>query len=280
MTRNQIMYQELQQTIRRDAVNAEIGRGTLRETIRHNLATEGETASHNRVVEAQAYRQLEINAIQAEAQRYNAETNRLNYQVNLYNAETNRYNAETNRLNYQVNLYNAETNRLNYGVNLMNAESNRISANAAATGAAAAMRQAAVAERNAATNEYLAKVAYLNYSMEHSYKASMVDIQRQNANTQAKRAETELYRARTSAAVDMTNAATQRMNAQTNQKLASIKNKEWLVNTFNIASQNQLREAQIDELKMKSITGWIDWGSGFIKDIWNGVTSLTDSIFN
>lgn len=112
MTRNQIMYQQLQETKRSNLVNESLtakrdqntftlGMLNYSETQRHNLAYEAEVSRHNRAVEDNAARTLELTAIdvqtrqqQAATQRYAAETQRIQA------LEQQRHNKATESFSY------------------------------------------------------------------------------------------------------------------------------------------------------------------------------------
>lgn len=170
MTQNQLKYMELMLTKDRDAWNAEVARRTIAETERHNQAYEMETGRHNRETEAQALRELTLGWYNASSGRITALANQRNAESNARNAATNERNARTNERNADVNWYNAQSNRINaysnrmqaqaaqdmVGVSMYNADTQRLSTRYSYE---LGLRNAAVAERNAASNESQAKAA-------------------------------------------------------------------------------------------------------------------------
>lgn len=120
MTQNQIAYQN------------------LKETVRHNLATESISSTSN-AINREHYGRADAAALsQAESAKRNADTNAYNASINymnavsnqeqanaaLQNADSNRRNAATNEFNAQVNAKNADTNAYNAQVNARNAATN------------------------------------------------------------------------------------------------------------------------------------------------------------
>lgn len=110
---------------------------TLQETKRHDVATEAETAKHNRVQEDIGYRNLfEVvrhdvaqedywNRSLEETGRHNRMMERIDYS----NVLVGQQNADTNRMNAQTNAYNAATNRLQVEYNYsLGSQANAISA--------------------------------------------------------------------------------------------------------------------------------------------------------
>lgn len=112
MTRNQILYQELQQTKRRDDVNAEVARGNLAELVRHNTNVEMETKRHNLVTEGQTDTNLKIASYNAESGRMQARAAGAQASAALQNAQTNVRMADIAQQNADTNRYDAETRRI------------------------------------------------------------------------------------------------------------------------------------------------------------------------
>lgn len=112
MTRNQILYQELQQTKRRDDVNAEVARGNLAELVRHNTNVEMETKRHNLVTEGQTDTNLKIAGYNAESGRMQAQAAGAQASAALQNAQTNVRMANIAQQNADTNRYDAETRRI------------------------------------------------------------------------------------------------------------------------------------------------------------------------
>lgn len=112
MTRNQILYQELQQTKRRDDANAEVARGNLAELVRHNTNVEMETKRHNLVTEGQANTNLQIASYNAESGRMQARAAGAQASAALQNAQTNVRMADIAQQNADTNRYDAETRRI------------------------------------------------------------------------------------------------------------------------------------------------------------------------
>lgn len=89
MTTNQIALRDVKTKERAN----QLREAELAESRRHNVETEGYTAEHY-------VRQDQASLLQAYASQSQAETAAKNQVVNMINAETNKYNAETSRLVY------------------------------------------------------------------------------------------------------------------------------------------------------------------------------------
>lgn len=163
MTRNQIEYQRLLETKRanlaqealtsaRDAVNAEVSRGTLAESkrhnvayeaevSRHNIATESETVRHNVAVENQAREELGIKqATLDETKRHNVAGEGLtaaqleeSKRHNIAQESIGRTQAAASMMQAQASMHQAETSRM---VGYSTVESNYANADRARADAA------------------------------------------------------------------------------------------------------------------------------------------------
>lgn len=110
MTQNQIAYQ------------------TLKENIRHNLATEGISSTSNAINREHYLRADTASLSQAASAKRNAETNAYNASINYMNAVSNQRQADAALRNASANERNAESNARNAATNAQNAQTNMFSA--------------------------------------------------------------------------------------------------------------------------------------------------------
>jgi hypothetical protein len=118
-----LSYDEYRRKVEEDQFN----RGHKTRELDHTIDKDGKTiANQTRNTDSLVDFRRNTSGIgwaNAETNRYNATTGRLNYGVNARNADTNAYSAETGRLNHGVNQQNANTNWFNAATNYQDTQS-------------------------------------------------------------------------------------------------------------------------------------------------------------
>lgn len=131
MTQNQIAWQ------------------SLKENVRHNLATESISSTSN-AINREHYQRADTAALsQAESAKRNADTNAYNASINYMNAVSNQEQANAALQNAATNQRNAATNEYNAQINARNAATN---AQNAVTQAKQAQIQGSIAPSTIASN--------------------------------------------------------------------------------------------------------------------------------
>lgn len=235
MTRNQIMYQQLQETKRSNLVNESLtakrdrntfalGMLNYSEAQRHNLAYEAEVSRHNRAVEDNAAKTLELTSIDVDTRRRQADTQR-------YTAETQRIQA------LEQQRHNKATESFSY------AQLNEQSRHNKATEAVAWSQAAEIARHNKASEDVsrsqVIEMRRHNTAGElMQYKS--IGVSQQQADTAQYRAETDRYVAEYEEPVASSQAAlNEQRTAESHASTKYTKGKntrEWINTGVNVVS--------------------------------------------